>query len=420
MPDIKLRDGSGVEQTYTGVDTITVPLADGTGTWTYGLTDEELTFSDCNYLITDSSYNLFKRYINRINIIPYERNNKKYIMLERFSTSVDIEDLSGIIIDCSGVDIVIANYGFSGNKLKKLPQLINNEKCYISSGNILYNSIESITEDEILSFLNKFTKYTNINSPTGYTNNCNYVPYSGYLNNCLDLTEVYKKWHSIINNNDSSHDFTSTPNADISGCRYVKSIRNIPIQYIDTNARTSLIRFTGSSMIPFTDSFAFATNNGTPYTMNWKSQTIDLSNISYTFGYSRDSYSNDYSSYAQGYWKVNNNIFTSNNMTVEEAKARYDGLKTTDNWYSCCNNSVTYDGKSLYLALLFSRYNHDSAVETINSLPDTSEYLATAGGTNTIKFRNYSGACTDGGGINDLTPEEIAVASAKGWTVTLV
>ena len=46
MPDIKLRDGSGVEQTYTGVDTITVPLADGSGTWTFGLTDEELNFSD--------------------------------------------------------------------------------------------------------------------------------------------------------------------------------------------------------------------------------------------------------------------------------------------------------------------------------------------------------------------------------------
>ena len=46
MPDIKLRDGSGVEQVYTGVDTITVPLADGSGTWTFGLTDEELNFSD--------------------------------------------------------------------------------------------------------------------------------------------------------------------------------------------------------------------------------------------------------------------------------------------------------------------------------------------------------------------------------------
>ena len=44
MPDIKLRDGSGVEQTYTGVDTITVPLADGSGNFTYGYTGKELKF----------------------------------------------------------------------------------------------------------------------------------------------------------------------------------------------------------------------------------------------------------------------------------------------------------------------------------------------------------------------------------------
>ena len=71
-------------------------------------------------------------------------------------------------------------------------------------------------------------------------------------------------------------------------------------------------------------------------------------------------------------------------------------------------------------SLDYSKYNHDSAVETINSLPDTSAYIATAGGTNIIKFEGASGAKTDGGAINTLTEEEIAVAAAKGWTVTLV
>ena len=64
-----------------------------------------------------------------------------------------------------------------------------------------------------------------------------------------------------------------------------------------------------------------------------------------------------------------------------------------------------------------SVYNHDSAVETINSLPDTSAFLAEVGGTNTIKFRSNQGANTEGGAIGDLTAEEIAVAAAKGWTV---
>lgn len=67
-----------------------------------------------------------------------------------------------------------------------------------------------------------------------------------------------------------------------------------------------------------------------------------------------------------------------------------------------------------------SVYNHDSAVETINSLPDTSAYLATAGGTNTIKFKGEAGSATDGGAINTMTEEEIAVATAKGWTVSFV
>ena len=83
----------------------------------------------------------------------------------------------------------------------------------------------------------------------------------------------------------------------------------------------------------------------------------------------------------------------------------YEALKNNPNWWT---SDVAY-----------SRYNHDSAVETINSLPDTSAYLTTTGGTNTIKFLGASGSATDGGAINTLTAEEIAVATAKGWTVTL-
>ena len=41
------------EETYVDndlqlVDTITLPLADGSGTWTFGLTDEQLNLSDGN------------------------------------------------------------------------------------------------------------------------------------------------------------------------------------------------------------------------------------------------------------------------------------------------------------------------------------------------------------------------------------
>lgn len=77
----------------------------------------------------------------------------------------------------------------------------------------------------------------------------------------------------------------------------------------------------------------------------------------------------------------------------------YEALKNDPDWFSC---------KAEY-----SRYNHDSAVNTINSLPQTD-------GTNTIKFLGVSGSLTDGGAINTLTEEEIAVASVKGWTIAYV
>lgn len=61
----------------------------------------------------------------------------------------------------------------------------------------------------------------------------------------------------------------------------------------------------------------------------------------------------------------------------------------------------------------YSRYNHDSAVETINSLP-----TCTNGG-NKIIFKGDNGSLTDGGPISNLSPVEIAVATHKGWTVTI-
>jgi hypothetical protein len=80
----------------------------------------------------------------------------------------------------------------------------------------------------------------------------------------------------------------------------------------------------------------------------------------------------------------------------------YQALKNDPDWWA---SYVEY-----------SSYNHDSAVETINSLPDVS----INGVKNTIKFKGIAGSKTDGGAINTLTPEEIAVADAKGWLVTLV
>lgn len=67
--------------------------------------------------------------------------------------------------------------------------------------------------------------------------------------------------------------------------------------------------------------------------------------------------------------------------------------------------------------LLYSRYNHRSMVNTINTLPDTSTFIASNGGTNMIIFKSKQGDNSPWGGASNLTEEEIAVATAKGWTL---
>ena len=130
---------------------------------------------------------------------------------------------------------------------------------------------------------------------------------------------------------------------------------------------------TGTDSAPRTDS-------------GWTSQIIDLSQ---GVGYTSNSYS------ILGY---NSGITADKEVTDDTS---YQALKNDPDWFTC---NVAY-----------SRYNHNSAVNTINSLPDCS-----SSGTNTIKFLGASGSATDGGAISTLTAEEIAVATAKGWTVTLV
>jgi uncharacterized protein YceK len=133
--------------------------------------------------------------------------------------------------------------------------------------------------------------------------------------------------------------------------------------------------------------------------VNWASQVLDFSDAT---GWETDSYSNI----------VNNDpndtregLITADKEVKDDAT--YQALKDDPDWWT---KNVAY-----------SRYNHDSAVRTINSLPSAIEYQTSSGkGANIIKFKGEAGSLTDGGAINTLTEEEIAVAAAKGWTVSLV
>ena len=144
--------------------------------------------------------------------------------------------------------------------------------------------------------------------------------------------------------------------------------------------------------------FIFQTQeDNTPYIANWKSQVIDLSTSGYNL-------------LSGTYYKRDNDLYNSG-ITIDKCiynDETYQALKDDPDSYVCgySNENPHY----------YSRYDKASAIRTINSLPDVSA----SGGTNTIKFKGEAGLKTDGGAINTMTEEEIAVATAKGWTVSFV
>lgn len=128
----------------------------------------------------------------------------------------------------------------------------------------------------------------------------------------------------------------------------------------------------------------------------WKSQTIDFT----TCGY--DTTTNHTYSTSLGSKKF---IFDSAKQVTDAST--YNQLKDTADWWTA---DVAY-----------SKYDRQSAIATIKSLPDTKNYLSSNGGTNTIKFKKNAGSAKgDNYNMSKLSASEIAVATAKGWTVSLV
>lgn len=174
-------------------------------------------------------------------------------------------------------------------------------------------------------------------------------------------------------------------------CYALDEIENLPVMTttLTSNTFSSSNTFSACARVK---GITFVVNaDGTPKTANWKSQTIDLrSGVGF---------------YTSASVFLNHNSGITADKQVKD-DATYQALKDDPDWFTTNAD--------------YCRYNHDSAVATINSLPDTSAYLASAGGSNTITFKGTAGALTDGGAINTMTEEEIAIATAKGWTVTFV
>jgi hypothetical protein len=209
---------------------------------------------------------------------------------------------------------------------------------------------------------------------------------SNIFDNCYSLRRVPDNFLSNIWGIQTSATYSPYKYL-FNACFCLDEVKNLPIQQSKLASNTFSSTFYSCNRLK---SFTFETNeDGSPKIAEWKSQTITLNNECGN-GSSKQ------------YFLNYNSGITADKEVKDDAT--YQALKNDPDWFT-----LTKD---------YSRYNRLSAVETINSLPDTSAYLATAGGTNTIKFKGDSGSLTDGGAINTMTEEEIAVATAKGWTVS--
>ena len=267
------------------------------------------------------------------------------------------------------------NMFYHCDKLKELPKIYNARPTGVFSMFTGCKSLKEIPDD--------FSDTWNFNDLHTQT----YGQLSTMFENCYALRKIPKSFLKEIYNKANSSFYA--PYQDMfDGCYALDELEGIPIQnaILTSNCFSSAFNYCSRlKRLVFN-----LQEDGSPYVVNWKSQVIDLSyqlRIGYVYS---ASWITEYCGITEDK-KVNND-------------ATYQTLKNDPDWF-------TVDSA-------YSRYNHDSAVETINSLPDTSAYLATNGGTNTIKFHSSSGSKTDGGAINTLTEEEIAVAAAKGWTVS--
>lgn len=301
-------------------------------------------------------------------------------------------------------DITNATYMFYGSdKLSEIPfkiNLVNNSKIegmFNICQDLIYApevNMENLTTH--LSFGNVFAYCSSLKEiPEWFiellekdynlsTNNSTFGPWSRLFEYCFSIRKIPDRVMRFIRNDKMTGNYYGVCYSKPFG--YMRCLDELVGIHCDNYNYTSNQFGSFFNGLYRVKDITFATNDdGTLVIRPWKSQTIDMT---YNIGYA-------------GY-NTQITIDTNAGITADkEVKddATYQALKNDPDWFSCDIN--------------YSRYNHDSAVNTINSLPDCS-----ATGTNTIKFKGASGALTDGGAINTLTEEEIAVATVKGWTIT--
>lgn len=371
-----IREKNGETTKYKPAEMAAAITAISGGSSGYIPTDADLTFyGNINNLFVNNRWNwLLNNYGDKI--------TTQYLdgLSGTFSGSSKLEEIK-FSLNLRTTQACSLLQAFLGcNNLKKLPIItgtIGDTNAMCSS---CYNLQEIPNEWNAIDFTKLHTQTAYLYSRIGAT-----------FRDCYSLRKIPSDFLKQLYNKVNNHKYAYTGEM-FSACYCLDEIIGLRMcANINTN-NMFVHNFLSTSRLK---KLLFDTENGAPRIERWKNQVIDLT----TSGYLTNS-SNEFKKYILQY---NSGITADKEITDDTS---YSLLKNDNDCFTC---NVAY-----------SRYNKLSAIETINSLPDTSAYLATAGGTNTIKFKGAAGSATDGGAINTMTEEEIAVATAKGWTVSFV
>lgn len=298
-------------------------------------------------------------------------------------TTVSLLNSASMFQQCSNLENISFDFNFADSYT---PMDMMFMQCFNLKEIGDLNNIHPNSMDNFFGYCRKLRYLPNFNNPDfSYLQTYVYGTANGMFQQCFSLREIPESFMKQFYNPNITSAYNTHFYSLFTNCYALDEIRGL--SPITGTIPTNMFGDTFKNCNRLKEIIFVVQEDGTPYTANWTNQTIDLSS---NIGYAPNT---------TNILNYNSGITADKQVTDDTT---YQALKNDPDWFT--------------LDVAYSRYNHDSAVNTINSLPDVSA----SGGTNTIKFNGASGSATDGGAINTLTEEEIAVATAKGWTVTIV
>lgn len=392
------------DASYLLIDDAATAIVESAGDriFTENLTDVSYMFSDCTNLV---SFPFTLNAIVPLNASGVFKDCTSLVNVDENITGLQgkIKNMDSGFYRCEALQSV-SGLSFDNSEAHNYKDLFSGCKKLKEVGyfeNMKPNTLSGLFAD--CHYLREFPEVINFDGSVLHSTNLKGVTVNSMFYYCRSLRSIPEEWlREVYSGATTTYNYAHLYNM-FSNCLVLDEIRGLSPITGTMRSNMFTYSFKGCTRIK---NLIFATHaDGTPYEVEWADQHIDLSSETsgYTVGWSASSPS------TSGIVKYNSGITADKGVTNAET---YEALKDDPDWFAT--------------TFLYSRYNHDSAVNTINSLPDTSAYLAAIndGATNnksynSITFLSNMGRDTDGGKIGNLTPEEIAVATAKGWTISL-